>query len=387
MKMKTIIAVSLFGFSGLSSTFGEFIHPGLFYTTNDLTFMRRKIAAHEEPWFSAWERGFKSPNGKFNPQATAEWDATKDTYMGSAPLTAHREALAWALSGDQSHATKAIEILNAWASTLQKIVPHPMPQEMVAIGWNGYHFANAAELLRYANPNGQHSGWKEADIEQFRKMLRLFYAVIKDFKSGFNGNWDASMMNTMACLGIFLDDQAMFDRAVKHYLEGEKPNGGLANYISPTGQCQESGRDQGHVQMGLGNFVALCEVAWKQGVDLYGAHDQRLLVGLEYTAQYMLGNDVPFDPQFGQFKTISQDQRGLFTPIWEAAYQHYVYRKGLAMPFTKQVILSTNVRVNGRGKNRSGPYRPESGWPNTGICWGTLTMYKGAEDPQAIKRR
>ena len=370
----------------LSPAFGAFVHPGLYYTANDLAFMRKKIDSKAEPWFSAWEHGVKSQNVKCTPHATAEWDATKEGYMGSDPLIAHKEALQWALTGDPAHAANAIAILNAWSSTLQKIVPHAMPQEMLAIGWNGAHFANAAELLCYANPNGKSSGWKAEDIQQFKKMLRLYYSVIEKFKSNYNGNWDAAMMNTMACMGIFLDDQAMFDRAVKHAIEGEKPNGGLANYISSTGQCQESGRDAGHVQMGVGNFVALCEVAWKQGVDLYGAHDNRLRAGVEYTAQYMLGNDVPFDPQFGQFKTISDQGRGLFTPIYEAAYQHYVYRKGLEMPFTKQVIFNGSVKVNGRNKNTPGPYRNEGSSLNTGLCWGTLTMFKGEEDPQALKK-
>lgn len=383
--MKLFLAAGFVCFFCLSLSFGEFIHPGIFYTSADLAFMRKKIAAHDEPWFSAWEQGLKSQKGKSAPHAVAEWDATKDGYMGSDPLTAHREALAWALTGDPARAANAVAILNAWSSTLKTVVPHDMPQEMLAIGWDGYHFANAAELLCHAKPDRKASGWKEEDIEQFKKMLRQFYSVIENFKSGYNGNWDASMMNTMACMGVFLDDQAMFDRAVKHYIDGEAPHGGLAYYIASSGQCQESGRDQGHVQMGLGNLVALCEVAWKQGVDLYGAKDNRLMAGLEYTAKYMLGDAVPFDPQFSRFKIISEDKRGVFTPIYETAYQHYVFRKGLSMPFSKEVIYNNRVKVNGRNKDVPGAYRPEGQSLNTGICWGTLTMYKGEETPQALK--
>ena len=55
------------------------------------------------------------------------------------------------------------------------------------------------------------------------------------------------------------------------------------------------------------------------------------------------------------------------------------------MPFTKQVIFNNSVRVNGRNKDTPGSYRPEGSGLKTGICWGTLTMYKGAEDPQALK--
>jgi hypothetical protein len=36
------------------------------------------------------------------------------------------------------------------------------------------------------------------------------------------------------------------------------------------GQWQESGRDQGHTVLGMGQLGAICEMAWNQGDDLYG---------------------------------------------------------------------------------------------------------------------
>jgi len=138
-------------------------------------------------------------------------------------------------------------------------------------------------------------------------------------------------------------------------------------------------RDQGHVQWGLGAMVAVCEVAWKQGVDLYGARNNRLMTGLEYTAKYMLGNNVPFVGK----GVISAKGRGSYAPMWETAYQHYVYRKGLEMPFTKQIIFGSFASKKDAAPS---PYRPEGDYV-AGICWGTLTMFKGAEDPQATKKR
>jgi hypothetical protein len=52
------------------------------------------------------------------------------------------------------------------------------------------------------------------------------------------------------------------------------------------------------------------------------------------------------------------------------------------MPFTKQIIFGKNVSADGHGGFR--PYRPEGSC--TGICWGTLTMFKGDEDLQSAKR-
>jgi len=347
--------------------------------------MRKKLAAKAEPWYSAWEKckpGAKEANAVSH--AVAEWDANKDFYMGGDPVIAHKEALEWALTGNPANAAKAIAILNSWSSTLKSIPAHSMPQERLATGINANHFANAAELLIHGGPNGKKSGWSDADIQQFKKMLGLMYTTIEPFMSGFNGNWDAIMMDGMICMGVFLDDKAMFDKAVQHYLAGEG-NAGIPKYVLASGQCQESARDQGHVQWGLGAMVAVCEVAWKQGVDLYGALDNRLMTGLEYTAKYMLGNDVPFEDK-GK-GVISPKGRGAYAPMWETAYQHYVYRKGLEMPFTKQIIFATSIDIGGRGKNApKRPYRPEESY-SAGICWGTFTMFKGAEDPQAVKKK
>ena len=382
------ISVSTRAEEPLSRT-GPFVHPGIYYNAKDLEFMRKKLAAKTEPWFSAWEKN--KPNKRddtWTPHAEAEWDVSKGSgamYMNSDPTVAHKEALQWALTGNPANAARAIEILNAWSSTLKTVTLHPtMPQEKLSIGCDLHHFANAAELLCYARPNGKSSGWAPEDIQRFKKMLGLFYEVIKDFQPVYNGNWDALMMNSMACMGIFLDDQAMFDRAVNHYLKGQKPNAGLTNYVYPSGQCQESGRDQGHVQWGLSGLVCLCEVAWKQGVDLYGAENNRLLTGMEFTAKYMLGEEVPFEWQGGPWdaKKISEKGRGEYVPIWETAYQHYVYRKGLQMPYTKRIINATNVKINGAGMR---PYRPEGGY-SVGISWGTFTMFKGDEDPEAVKK-
>ncbi|MEI8288071.1 MAG: alginate lyase family protein [Verrucomicrobiota bacterium] len=372
-----------------------FVHPGIYHTSNDLAFMRQKIQSRSEPWYGAWQQLQSEGHARltFTPHAVAEWDANKDPYPGGDALAAYSHALQWALTGNPAHAAKAIEILNAWSSNLKHIHGNNS-QEMLVWGWNGCHFVNAAELLRfYVPPGGKPSSWAPVEVERFKKMLGMGYETIKDFKPAFNGNWDAALMNTMLCTAIFTDDPAMFDRVIDHFNgkyqlanPRQSKNGNLTSYLLSTGQCQESGRDQGHVQMGLGNYSALCEAAWKQGVDLYGAFNNRLLVGYEYTAKYMLGHDdVSFAMIPGvQWTKISAEKRDHFVPIYEAVYQHYVYRKGLEMPFTRQIIYSHSAVLATRRTVRS--YRPETSTPNAGICWGTLTMYKGVEDPQVSLR-
>ena len=85
----------------------------------------------------------------------------------------------------------------------------------------------------------------------------------------------------------------MYKKCVNTFLYGND-NGTVSHYLdAETGQCQESGRDQGHVILGLGAMSAVCEIAWKQGNDLYSSFDNRILTGYEYTVKYNLGYDVP----------------------------------------------------------------------------------------------
>ena len=103
---------------------------------------------------------------------------------------------------------------------------------------------------------------------------------------------------------------------------------------------------------------------------MYGAHDNRLALGYEYTAKYNLGHDVPYEPYRSykgryHYPEISDKARGRFSSIYERVYHHYHDRKGLEMPFTRQVVE----------KNR-----PER-WNAAFASWGTL-MYAGLPDFQ-----
>src|SRR5262249_51520961 len=142
-------------------------------------------------------------------------------------------------------------------------------------------------------------------------------------------------------------------------------------YLHPDGlgQWQESGRDQSHTVMGIGLLGAICEMAWKQGDDLYSYDNNRFLAGCEYVAKYNLGEDVPFKAYTfdkGVQKVQSDTARGDLRPVWELVYNHYVKRKGLPAPWTTK--MAEKVRPEGGGGN----YGPNSGGFDQ-IGYGTLT--------------
>jgi hypothetical protein len=116
-------------------------------------------------------------------------------------------------------------------------------------------------------------------------------------------------------------------------------DGRLTHYIYPTGQCQESGRDQAHTQLGLAHLGDASEIAWHQGLDLYAYAGNRLLAGFEYTAKYNLGEEPPFEPDLdrsGKYAHMVISPRGQFRPVFEQIYNHYVNRREITAPFTQK---------------------------------------------------
>ena len=344
----------------------DFVHPGISHTSESLKFVKAKIASGEEPWATAWKgvQASRSADLDWRPQPRphVERGPYNNPNIGSSEFSSDAKAayvhsLLWALTGKVAHAEKAAEILNAWSGTLESISNH---DARLLVGMEGYEYCNAAELLKHT-----WDGWPEADQKRFEKMLReIFYPIIKDFYPTANGNWDAAMLQTMLAMGVYLDDRAMFDRGVEYFLKGDG-NGAVRNYFKPSGQCQESGRDQAHTQMGLDFLACTCEIAWHQGVDLYGASENRLLKGFEYTAKYNLGEDVPFEyyeSYKGRYKhkKISDDSRGRLRPMYEKVLNHYQNRNGMKAEHTKRAALKLRERTDERRGRERGRSRSRS---------------------------
>ncbi len=329
----------------ISQSSKKFVHPGISHSQKSIDFIKARIIAGEEPWATAWKgvqsSRYADPDWHSQAHAHVERGPYNNPNIGSSEFTrdaqaAYVQAIQWALTGKEVHAKKSAEILDAWSGTLESISNH---DARLLIGMEGYKYCNAAELLKHT-----WDGWPEKNQKQFEEMLReIFYPAIRNFYPTANGNWDASMLQTIVAMGVFLDDREIFDHGVNYFLKGDG-NGAIRNYFKPSGQCQESGRDQGHTQMGLNFLAVTCEVAWNQGIDLYGASDNRLLKGHEYTTKYNLGNEVPFEyyeSYQGRYKhkKVSDKDRGRLQPIYEKVLNHYQNRKGMKVVFTKQAVV------------------------------------------------
>ncbi len=282
---------------------------------------------------------------------------------------AHLNAVMWAATGDKAHAEVAREILVGYSQITGFNVGGVTP---LRVG-DCYHLASALDLL--SNYKGMTNEEREGVKEMFK---RVYLPIIEKFyetPSYTNGNWGLSVTRTYFAIATICDDKEMYSDAVYQFLF-RKDNGSLNYYLDKqTGQCQESGRDQGHVQFGLTCIVTLCEIARNQGHDLYGEFDGVILKGFEYTAKYLLNalhgtnyevpyrvwQDLTVAKKYSKWRHIndgedvngySEGRNDYYRPCWVVAYNHFVSREGEQMPYTKEWLSR-----EGWGKNtQTDPY-------------------------------
>ena len=253
---------------------------------------------------------------------------------------------AWQRAQQGDKAT-ALNIINAYARTLQRFDGHDAPLCTIQAYW----LLRAMTLM------------KEHQTPEWKAMVRrAILPVIDKFEANSpyaNGNWGHIVNRCRMAAAIFLEDKALYQHAIDTYLYAND-NGSLPNYVCDTGQCQETGRDQGHAQLGLGAMCEICEMAWEQGDDLWGALNNRLMKGMEYTAKYNLGYDVPFERWtdctglYNDWTEPGSMGRGQIRCIYDLPYQHYVGRKGLKMPYTKK-LLNLQKNAEKRGEIKRNP--------------------------------
>ena len=326
----------------------SFVHPGMLQSSRDLQRMRDGIRNHKQPLFGGFERLRADPHSRLNYQprgASPEIGRNPNVRFDafdSDSNAAYQCALMGHLTEDPAYFLLCREIVEDWAATLKRVTG---ADATLCAALGGFKMTNAAELLRYSSAQ-----WPQENADRFGRMLRgALLPVINGFAPFANGNWDTAAIKAMMAIAIYTNDRALFDRALVYYLHG-CGNGSIDHYIYSNGQCQESGRDQQHTQLGLAHMGDCCEMAWHQGLDLYGTLDNRLLLGFEYTARYILEEDVPFLPdedRTGKYKHSVISPRSALRPNYEQIYNHYTKRRGIPAPSTQRAAEA--IRPEGPG--------------------------------------
>jgi hypothetical protein len=331
------IILTIVVFSGLSHFVNgqKFIHPGIDQTNADLIYMKKQVLSKSQPWKDAFDR-LKAQtilNTTIKPFTHVQRGPYGRPNIGGGELDsnanlAYNCALIWYITGDKAYEDKAIEILNLWSPVLWDF---DYNDAKLLAAWTGHMLCNAAEILRYSK-----SGWQQKDIESFTNMMMtVYYPLLRYYYPQANGNWDGAIIHTIMAIGIFTDNHDMFNNAIDHFLHGPI-NGSLFKYIYPSGQCQESTRDQAHVQLGLGEFAGAARVAFTQGIDLFSIADNRIALGYEYTAKFILGEKP-------QCYGVISERAKRFRDNYEYVYRHYL-SKGINLPGLKNAADSVRPK-------------------------------------------
>ena len=356
----------------------SFTHPGLLHSSSDLARMKTAVAAQENPIHQGFTAMAAHARSSFDYQVR---NTGQITSWGRGPTdhtteaaedagAAYQNALMWAITGDERHADKTRDILNAWSASLETITG---ADGQLGAGLQGFKLVNAAEILRHSG----YGGWSDADIARCEVSFKdVWYPAISGYALFANGNWDVAALQLVIAIAVFCDDRVMFEDAVRYAVSGAG-NGSITGIVvDENGQGQESGRSQGYAQLAIGLLTDVAEVAWNQGVDLYGHAGNRILAGFEYVGRYNLGEDVPFTADLdrtGKYRktAVSATNRGQYRPIYEHAYGHYAGRKGLEAPYLERVVF-----------RESGGGRTIEGHNDDHPSWGTLTFARArADDP------
>ena len=347
------------------------IHPGILVDKDMLDFVKAKIAAGTAPWKGALTKIEADNMGSLSytatPHANVECGPSSNPDIGCSDekndvIAAYTHALIWYHTGDQKHAAKAIQIMNAWSAVLKT---HTYDNAQLQAAWCAEIFPRAAEIIRYSN-----AGWSAADIAQFSNMLKTAYLPLVKDGSTRTGNWDTSAIEAAMNIAIFTDDAVEFKKAVQLWRDrtpayvylasdGALPvqpprqtalsDSALKGYwYNPKkfvdGLIQESCRDIpnsgtggfGHAQYGVAAIINAAETAGIQGVDLFSAEQKRLSAMLELHATYLnkYPNAAPTDLCSAAIAGLDAD------PMWEIGYNAYANVLKVSMPQTLKLVQS-----------------------------------------------
>jgi hypothetical protein len=317
--------------SNTAASTQTFTHPGLLHTEADFGRMRAKVAAKASPWIDGWNvlvaNSHTSLSRNPNPQA-AIYRGNDGVHAENYGIlyndiaAAYGCALRWKVSGDTAYADKAVQYLNAWSATLTTLGGDSNVD--LAAGIYGYQFANAGEIMR------SYSGWSASGLAAFQALMRnVFYPINHKFLTLHNGT------------------------------------------------------EITHNTLGIALGGAICEMAWNQGIDLYGLDNNRFLAGAEYVAKANLiqSGTTYYTVPYVTYQNVDVTQtvlstigQGTHRPCWALVANHYINRKGLAAPYSKQ--FADLVAPEGGG----GDYGPNSGGYDQ-LGYGTLTCTLDAGTP------
>jgi len=203
-----------------TSANAQMVHPGGWHTQDDLTLIRNKVAAGEEPWITGWNAARnEGPDANFvsNPPRLV----TNNGDMHRAGFAAWVLTMKWVASGDRAFANAAINIIDTWVDTVEDFDVFA-PTLTVSTGAGA--MAQAAEILAHGF-NGQ-AGWPQEKVAAARLWFRT---VVYDAQTNTglfsSSNFGTSALGGNTSMAIFMDDEVEYNFQRRSYIVGYNLDG------------------------------------------------------------------------------------------------------------------------------------------------------------------
>jgi regulation of enolase protein 1 (concanavalin A-like superfamily) len=268
-----------------------YTHPCVPLTSDDLTTL--KASLNQQPWKQGYALLANSSTSQLTwpqegPFATVTRNPDLNLTAWSDDMSAVKNcALMWYFTGNNAYAQKAHDILLSWANTQTTMGGQ---EAGLALGDLAEAYAGGADILRGTWPL-----WTAADTAAVENLFLNVYWPACSANGNTPGEFNKGLLNMKAGIFIaaFCDDTAKFNHVIDTFRS--YPAAGPFNLL-PMGEAGETGRDAGHTYGGLQSAAFVAECAWKQGIDLYGDLDNRLLAAGEYYVRNTFYTDNPFVP-------------------------------------------------------------------------------------------
>lgn len=378
-----------------------FKHPALGFTFEQLEYARQQVRADVEPYKTYYNTlaTVCCNYANINLQPTNR-DATKvdtpntpnfnngtgQTRLINDSQGALTQALLYYMTGQNEYRRNAMRILRTW-SNMNPTGYAYFPDAHIHTGVPLYRLLLAAEIMRYTPADATYTAyplaWSATDTQKLKDNLidpmeRTFFASNERFMN----QHVYSIVGRLAG-AIFTDNRARYDETVEWLTvnaSSTRPdiNGGILPLIPlidtdnplntvgyPFYQIEEMKRDQAHGGDNVDNLIGLLRLVTAQGtrvdpytgkpstsgdaVSVYQFGGNRLLMGANAYARFMLGYDTPWADTSGGTSGISEAYRGRLNQVEgiSEVYNVYKYEQGVDVDTVAPYLATAAAHANG----------------------------------------